>query len=99
MTKEDRVLLEQKMCDVFAKLKAMPEFGGGYNSLTPGHANVVSAEKYKQLVADHIMFKDMSSDKYLQSAGIASDWPYGRGCYISEDGASQACLSVPSNAV
>ena len=31
------------------------------------------------------MFKDMSNDVYLLSAGIAKDWPYGRGCYVSED--------------
>ena len=31
------------------------------------------------------MFKDMSADAYLKSAGIASDWPIGRGCYISDD--------------
>ena len=39
----------------------------------------------RQLVADHIMFKDMAADEYLASAGIASDWPHGRGCYISND--------------
>jgi creatine kinase len=31
------------------------------------------------------MFKDMSEDTYLKEAGIANDWPYGRGCYISAD--------------
>lgn len=31
------------------------------------------------------MFKDMSADSYLLAAGIAGDWPYGRGCYVSED--------------
>jgi len=31
------------------------------------------------------MFKDMSSDSYLVTAGISADWPYGRGCYVSED--------------
>jgi len=31
------------------------------------------------------MFKDMGDDTYLASAGIASEWPIGRGCYISED--------------
>merc|ERR1711998_502411 len=28
---------------------------------------------------------DMSEDSYLVSAGIAGDWPHGRGCYVSED--------------
>ena len=27
----------------------------------------------------------MSEDSYLLGAGIAADWPYGRGCYMSED--------------
>ena len=27
----------------------------------------------------------MSADSFLLSAGIAGDWPHGRGCYISED--------------
>lgn len=31
------------------------------------------------------MFKDMSADTFLVNAGIAADWPYGRGCYHSED--------------
>merc|ERR1712072_883678 len=28
----------------------------------------------------------MSDDSYLATAGIASDWPIGRGCYVSGDG-------------
>ena len=31
------------MCEAFEKLISMPEYGGGYNSLTPGHPNHVSA--------------------------------------------------------
>lgn len=30
-------------------------------------------------VKGHVMFKDMAADEYLASAGIANDWPYGRG--------------------
>jgi hypothetical protein len=37
------------------------------------------------LVDAHIMFKDMSVDTYLTAAGIASDWPHGRGVYVSSD--------------
>ena len=85
MTKEDRINLETKMCAAFEKLKAMPEFGGGYNSLTPGHADHIDDDAYSQLIVEHIMFKDMAADTYLAAAGIASDWPYGRGCYVSED--------------
>jgi protein-arginine kinase len=32
-----------------------------------------------------LMFKDMSADEYLASAGISSSWPHGRGCYVSND--------------
>ena len=31
------------------------------------------------------MFKDMGADPYLKSAGIAGDWPHGRGAFVSED--------------
>ena len=85
MTQEDRVKLEKKMCEAFDKLKSMPEYGGKYNSLTPEHPDFIDEEEYKKLVAEHIMFKDMSVDPYLVNAGIAKDWPYGRGCYVSED--------------
>eukprot|EP00730_Choanoeca_flexa_P007626 TRINITY_DN12361_c0_g1_i1.p1 TRINITY_DN12361_c0_g1~~TRINITY_DN12361_c0_g1_i1.p1 ORF type:complete len:740 (+),score=202.17 TRINITY_DN12361_c0_g1_i1:50-2269(+) len=85
MTKDDRINLEKKMCQAFDQLKAMPEYGGGYNSLTPDHPDHITDEQYQQLVKQHIMFKDMAADPYLASAGIASDWPYGRGCYVSED--------------
>jgi len=27
----------------------------------------------------------MSADSFLLGAGIAADWPHGRGCYVSED--------------
>ena len=29
--------------------------------------------------------QDMDADPYLKSAGISSDWPIGRGCYVSAD--------------
>jgi len=85
MTQEDRCAMENAMGPVFDSLIEKPEFGGKYVSLTPDHKNKISDDEYKQLVADHIMFKDMAADSYLASAGIASHWPHGRGCYISED--------------
>ena len=48
--------------------------------------NLITAEKYQELVDAHVMFKDMAADPYLEAAGIASDWPCGRGCYQSADG-------------
>lgn len=56
-----------------------------YSALPSGHPNKISDVEYNKLVQDHIMFKDMSADSYLKEAGIAGDWPYGRGCYVSAD--------------
>lgn len=85
MTKQDRIELELAMGKVFEQLIKMPEFGGKYISITPGHPNFIDEAEYDRLVKAHIMFKDMSADPYLTAAGIARDWPNGRGCYISED--------------
>lgn len=91
MTKEDRINFEKTMLKAFDALIANPDFGGKVHSLTPdfgegeANPNLISNDEYEQLVKDHIMFKDMSADTYLETAGIASDWPYGRGCYVSED--------------
>lgn len=85
MTRDDRVALENRMMAAFEKLIADPDYGGSYHSLTPGNPNEINAAEYQELVDNHIMFKDMSNDRYLTAAGIASDWPYGRGCYVSSD--------------
>lgn len=85
MDRTNRVALEDRMTQAFDRLIAMPEFGGAYHSLTPGHANQIDSLTYNTLVDEHRMFKDVSHDRYLSAAGIASDWPYGRGCYISTD--------------
>ena len=97
MTKGDRINFEKTMLAAFAKLIANPEYGGQVFSMTPhedwkdvtGEAtnpNLISAEKYQELVNAHVMFKDMAADPYLAAAGIASHWPCGRGCYQSKDG-------------
>jgi creatine kinase len=85
MSKADRISFEDKMIAVFEKLIKNPNFGGRYFSLTPGSHYEIGALTYQQLVAEHKMFKNMSGDAYLDSAGISSDWPYGRGMYISHD--------------
>merc|ERR1712032_1015984 len=59
MSEEDRKNMELAMGPVFEALIANPEFGGSYNSLTPGHPNKISDEKYQELVKAHIMFKDI----------------------------------------
>merc|ERR1719412_185494 len=91
MDKAERIKFEVTMQAVFEKLIAMPEYGGAVYSLSPdlgegtSNPNLITEEKYNELVKAHVMFKDMDADPFLKSAGIASDWPYGRGCWQSED--------------
>jgi creatine kinase len=97
MSKVDRIKFEEMMLGAFDSLVKNETYGGSVFSMTP-HAdwkavtgiaenpNLISAEKYQELVDAHVMFKDMDADPYLKSAGIASDWPCGRGCYQSADG-------------
>jgi len=85
MSQKDRVNIENDMVGVFEKFMADPAMGGTYHSLTPGHKYSISDSKYQELIDHHLMFKDMAADPYLTSAGISSNWPYGRGCYVSED--------------
>ena len=85
MDGNQRRSLEEFLQPAFAALVGLSEYGGRYVSITPGHPKQISEAEYEELVAAHIMFKDMSADRYLLSAGIAGDWPEGRGCYISAD--------------
>jgi len=85
MSQQDREAMELAMGPVFDQLIANEKFGGEYVSLTPGHKNKITEERYNELVKEHIMFKDMSADSFLVDAGIASHWPHGRGCYVSAD--------------
>ncbi len=85
MSKEQRVDFEHIAEKAFAKLKENPDFSGRYMSITPGSDNKIDAGEYNRRVAAHQMFKDMSADPYLNVAGISSDWPYGRGMYVSDD--------------
>lgn len=92
MSREERIKFEKMMLEAFKKLIANAEYGGTVYSLTPDfggdekNPNLITKEKYEELVKKHVMFKNMDSDTYLKSAGIANDWPYGRGCWQSADG-------------
>ena len=90
MTKEQRCEMEEVMSKAYAELASMEmpngqPFGGRYYSLTPGRPDSIDDEQYKELIKEHLMFKDMADDPYLNTAGISGDWPFGRGTYISED--------------
>lgn len=88
MSRAERVQLERS---VIKTLLELPLFAGaGVYSLTPAYADGenpyhISDAEYARLVEEHVMFKDMSQDKYLVSAGIGEEWPYGRGCVVSQD--------------
>lgn len=71
MTQDDRINMEKDMKKVFDTLIADPTYGGRYVSITPGHECFIDADEYAKYVKAHIMFKDMSVDSYLVSAGIA----------------------------
>lgn len=85
MSKEQRVALETLAAQAFSKLRGDPAFGGRYLSITPGSPDEIDADEYDRRVKAHQMFKDMSGDPYLNVAGISSDWPHGRGMYVSGD--------------
>jgi creatine kinase len=91
MDKAERIKFEKTALAAFEKLIAEPGYGGRFYSITPDfgdgeeNPNKISDEEYNDLVKQHIMFKDMDADPYLKSAGISSDWPYGRGCWVSDD--------------
>ena len=84
MTKDHRLEFEALMIKAFTALQDDPEFGGQYLSLTPGSPLQIDEDAYQHRVQAHQMFKDMGGDRYLNSGGISSDWPYGRGMYISD---------------
>jgi creatine kinase len=91
MDQAERIKFEVTMLQAFAKLIEDPEFKGTIYSMSPNHGegvenpNLIDSAKYQELVDAHVMFKDMDADPFLKSAGISSDWPYGRGCWQSED--------------
>lgn len=85
MSKQDRINLEKKMTLIFDKLLGIEEFGGEYHSLTPGHKNYINRKKYLDLQKENLIFNDITLNPNYRSSGIANDWPYGRGSYISKN--------------
>ena len=58
---------------------------GQYHSLTPDHKHHISDDKANELRKRHFLFNDMTTDNHLTSSGVASDWPHGRGIWLSSD--------------
>ena len=89
MDRNERIKFEIDVLPIFDRLKS--KWGGQVFSLTPHfgnnivNPNLISKDKYQELVEGQLLFKDMSNDPFLRSAGISDDWPYGRGCWQSDD--------------
>ncbi len=85
MSKQQRLDFEKLAIKAFVELGKHSGFGGKYISISPNSPFEVSAKEYQRYVDAHQMFKDMSKDAYLNSAGISGDWSHGRGMYISRE--------------
>jgi tetratricopeptide (TPR) repeat protein len=85
MEAKDRSLLESTMLATFEALIEMEEYGGRYVSLTPDHPNSITEADRAELERAGVLFSDVTQQPELVLAGVASDWPIGRGCYISGD--------------
>ena len=81
MTKEDRLKFQATMVEIFEKMG----IEGTYNSLTPEHKNLITEDKANELRKKHFLFNDMTEDSHLTTSGVASDFPYGRGIWLSAD--------------
>jgi len=89
MTHNQRLELEMKLVPAFEMFKELPDFGGRYYSMTAENPDFIDNKAWENMrTADgeRAMPKDLSSDKVLATAGITSDYPKGRGCYMSDDG-------------
>ena len=81
MDKDERIRFESTMVEIFEKFG----ISGKYHSLTPEHKNFIDKKQADELIKKHFLFNDMTTDNHLTSSGVASDWPYGRGIWVSED--------------
>ena len=81
MDKAERLKFEDTMVQIFDSF----EYPGKYHSLTPGHKNFINDSEADSLRKKHFLFNDMTTDNHLTSSGVASDWPHGRGIWVSED--------------
>lgn len=87
LSQVQRIELENRLHPVFGNLINHVDYRGRYYSLTPGHVDQMDDGTCESLIAQGLMFRNLQDDPYMSAAGIASHWPYGRGCYVSDDGA------------
>ncbi len=78
MSLEERSHSEKLIVEALNKLNG--KLKGKYYRL-----NKLTEEQKMMLKTEHLLFQDLTTDKYLKSAGIANDYPIGRGIFISND--------------
>eukprot|EP01043_Picozoa_sp_COSAG02_P022056 COSAG02_NODE_1135_length_14342_cov_6.114091_2_plen_1052_part_00 len=85
MQKDDRLTLEDLACDAIRHIMQNTRFRGRYVSLTPGHPDEIRQSEQEELAEAGIMFPTASENPEMEAGGLLTDWPYGRGCWISKD--------------
>nr|CAD2182252.1 unnamed protein product [Meloidogyne enterolobii] len=74
LSRDDYIMMETKVKNVFDGLKGDSELGGTYYPL-----DGMSKDTQKQLIADHFLFKE--GDRFLKEANANHFWPAGRGIF------------------
>ncbi len=78
MNLEERNDVQSDLMKIFSSSKLFKN--GKYEKLSD-----MTKERNDELVKSHLLFKDMSKDRFINASGIANDYPSGRGIYISND--------------
>lgn len=81
---EDRLAIEEIYRTAFSRLEG--DLAGTYYSLA-----TMTPEEQQDLRDRHLLFAE--GDSHLEVAGINSDWPHGRGIFLSNDGEIFAWLN------
>jgi len=86
MSRADRIGLEDAVTRGITKMMYdFPDLNGTYYSLTPGHPNGTDERTLEELRKANVLFEDLSLDHFAVESGQASDWPIGRGLWVSAD--------------
>jgi hypothetical protein len=85
MKRDERTTVEDLLGHTIMMLLERPEWRGRYVSLTPGHLNEIQASEHEELAAEGLMFPSALNFAEMEASGLTTDWPYGRGCWISQD--------------
>ena len=86
MSKADRMHMERVITSVLMAAVQQNRIHGIYRSLTPGHPQHLTPREHRDLVKNTGAMFDATIRATEDQEGCVSDWPYGRGCFISVDG-------------